>query len=81
MGILISNSLSPMPLDATNSSSNSQPAQNTQPTTNESADTVKLTESQQVVQLYQQGQKVSQIASSLSLTEAAVNSYLGISNQ
>ena len=42
-----------------------------------SADSVRLTEAQQVYQLYNQGQAVSQIASNLSLTENAVNGYLG----
>jgi hypothetical protein len=49
-----------------------------QPTTNASADTVRLSESQQVNQLYNQGQEVSQIATSLSLSVSDVNSYLGI---
>lgn len=47
---------------------------------NAPTDTVQLTEAQQVYQLYNQGQPVSTIASSLSLTEAAVNSYLNISS-
>jgi DNA-binding NarL/FixJ family response regulator len=47
---------------------------------NSSADTVRLTSAEQVYQLYTQGQKVSQIASSLSLSVAAVNSYLNLSN-
>ena len=47
-----------------------------QPTVS-SADTVKLTVAQQVDQLYNQGQAVSQIASNLSLTVSAVNGYLG----
>jgi DNA-binding CsgD family transcriptional regulator len=42
------------------------------------ADTVKLTESQQVQMLVQQGDSVSQIATSLSLSDAIVDSYLGI---
>jgi DNA-binding NarL/FixJ family response regulator len=50
-----------------------------QPVVNAGEDTVQLTEAQQVYQLYNQGQRVSQIASSLSLTEAAVNSYLNLS--
>jgi DNA-binding NarL/FixJ family response regulator len=50
-----------------------------QPVANAGEDTVQLTEAQQVYQLYNQGQRVSQIASSLSLTEAAVNSYLNLS--
>jgi DNA-binding NarL/FixJ family response regulator len=80
MSISISNSFSPTPFAAANSYSNSAAAQRTQQTTNDSADTVKLSESQQVTQLYRQGQQVSQIASSLSLTVDIVNSYLDISN-
>jgi DNA-binding NarL/FixJ family response regulator len=53
----------------------SQPQQSTI-----ASDTVQLTEAQQVYQLYNQGMQVSQIASSLSLSVAAVNSYLNISN-
>jgi DNA-binding CsgD family transcriptional regulator len=41
-------------------------------------DTVQLTESQQVQMLVQQGDSVSQIATSLSLSAAIVDSYLGI---
>jgi DNA-binding NarL/FixJ family response regulator len=39
---------------------------------------VKLSESQQVNQLYNQGLEVSQIATSLNMTISDVNSYLGI---
>jgi DNA-binding NarL/FixJ family response regulator len=39
---------------------------------------VRLSESQQVYQLYNQGQQVSQIATSLSLPVEIVNNYLGI---
>jgi DNA-binding NarL/FixJ family response regulator len=45
-----------------------------------SGDTVHLTSAQQVYQLYNQGQKVSEIASSLSLSVATVNSYLNLSS-
>jgi DNA-binding NarL/FixJ family response regulator len=48
------------------------------PATNASADTVKLSESAQVNQLYSQGQAISQIATSLSLSVTDVNSYLSI---
>jgi hypothetical protein len=41
-------------------------------------DTVKLSESQQVQSLVQQGDSVALIASSLSLSTAIVESYLGI---
>jgi DNA-binding NarL/FixJ family response regulator len=42
-------------------------------------DVVELAESQQVYQLYNQGEKISDIATSLRLSVEAVNSYLGIS--
>jgi DNA-binding CsgD family transcriptional regulator len=42
------------------------------------ADTVKLTETQQVQALVQQGDSVSLIATTLSLSNAVVDSYLGI---
>jgi DNA-binding NarL/FixJ family response regulator len=80
MSISISNPPSPTSFAAAQSYSNSAAAQKTQQTTNASTDTVKLSESQQVVQLHRQGQHVSQIASSLSLTVDTVNSYLGISD-
>jgi DNA-binding NarL/FixJ family response regulator len=80
MSISISNSFSPASFAAANAVSNSASAQKTPQTTNEPADTVQLSQSQRVHQLYKQGQRVSQIASGLSLTVAAVNSYLGITN-
>jgi DNA-binding NarL/FixJ family response regulator len=49
-----------------------------QPATNVPVDTVQLTEAQQVYQLYNQGQKISQIANSLNLAVETVNVYLGI---
>jgi DNA-binding NarL/FixJ family response regulator len=49
-----------------------------QQSTTKASDTVHLTEAQQVYQLYNQGMQVKQIASSLSLSVAAVNSYLNI---
>jgi DNA-binding CsgD family transcriptional regulator len=49
-----------------------------QTTANNPAYVVKLTQAQEVVQLSDQGQSVSQIAGSLSLTVPVVNSYLGI---
>lgn len=42
-------------------------------------DVVELAESQQVYQLYNQGQRISDIATTLRLSVEAVNSYLGIS--
>jgi len=71
-------SLSSATLSTTNTAP-AAPAARPQPATNAGADTVQLTEAQQVDQLYTQGQRVSQIASTLSLTEAAVNSYLDLS--
>jgi DNA-binding NarL/FixJ family response regulator len=53
--------------------------QQTQAPASASAYTVQLTEAQQVYQLYNQGLPVTQIASSLSLSVAAVNSYLSLS--
>ena len=81
MSISISSSLSTASLAATsasNSSATSVAARNPQPTINNSGDTVKLSESQQVYQLYNQGQAVSQIATALSLPVEIVNNYLGI---
>jgi DNA-binding NarL/FixJ family response regulator len=85
MSISISSSLPAAPVAVTNSSAPSAAAQQAQPTqtqqtTKASADTVRLSESQQVYQLYNQGEKISQIASNLSLTVSAVNSFLGISD-
>jgi DNA-binding NarL/FixJ family response regulator len=72
-------SLSSATLSTTNTAPAAASAARPQPVANAGADTVQLTEAQQVDQLYTQGQRVSQIASSLSLTEAAVNSYLDLS--
>jgi DNA-binding NarL/FixJ family response regulator len=49
-----------------------------QPVQSAGSDTVTLTAAQQVFQLYNQGQTVTQIASSLSLSVSLVNNYLGI---
>jgi DNA-binding NarL/FixJ family response regulator len=49
-----------------------------QPVQTASADAVTLTAAQQVFQLYNQGQTVTQIATSLSLSVSLVNNYLGI---
>lgn len=75
----ISFSGTPAPLDAAESYANTAAAHPAPPTVNNAADTVQLSESQQVYQLYNQGQTVSQIANSLSLPVALVNTYLGIS--
>jgi DNA-binding NarL/FixJ family response regulator len=79
MSISISSSLPAAAVAATNSSAQSAAAQSTQQKQPQ-ADTVRLSESQQVYQLYNQGQRISQIAANLSLTVSAVNSYLGISD-
>jgi len=55
-------------------------AQQPQPPANPQTDTVQLTEAQQVYQLYNQGRQVPQIADSLGLPVAAVNSYLNLSS-
>jgi DNA-binding NarL/FixJ family response regulator len=80
MSISISSTLPAPPPAAANAAAKPAPAQPVQPTTNASADTVRLAESQQVYQLYNQGQRVSQIAANLSLTVSAVNGYLGITS-
>jgi hypothetical protein len=67
------------PPDAAESYANTAAAREAQPTANNTADTVQLSESQQVYQLHNQGQTVSQIATSLSLPIDLVNTYLGIS--
>jgi DNA-binding NarL/FixJ family response regulator len=61
-----------------NTAAATESAARPQPVASAGGDTVQLTEAQQVGQLYNQGQRVSQIASSLNLTEAAVNSYLNL---
>lgn len=69
-------------VDAANASSQAQQqqAESEQQPETRGSDIVQLTEAQQVYQLYNQGYEVTQIASSLSLTVAAVNSYLNISS-
>jgi DNA-binding NarL/FixJ family response regulator len=79
MSISVSSALATASV-AANSPSTSAAQRIEQPTnqqTASSADTVRLTVAQQVYQLYNQGQAVSQIASNLSLTVSAVNGYLG----
>jgi DNA-binding NarL/FixJ family response regulator len=80
MGISISSALSTTTFAAANSYSTSAATRNPPSTTNDSGDTVKLSESQQIYQLYNQGQRVSQIATSLSVPVATVNNYLGITS-
>ncbi|MGA9978701.1 MAG: hypothetical protein WBQ08_08710 [Candidatus Sulfotelmatobacter sp.] len=65
---------------AGNASSNVAAGQPAQTAANVATDTVQLTEAQQVYQLFNQGQSVSQISSSLGLSVESVNSYLNISN-
>jgi len=77
----ISSSLSVASLAATPSANTATATQKVQQPANTAGDTVKLTVSQQVYQLYNQGQTVTQIASSLSMAVSAVNSYLNISSQ
>lgn len=79
MSTSITNVLLSAPSAGANPSANQAPAARPQPQPAASAgDTVQLSEAQQVYQLYNQGQRVSQIATSLSLTPAAVDSYLGL---
>jgi DNA-binding CsgD family transcriptional regulator len=65
--------------DAADSPTNNATAQ-AAPSAANSADTVQLTEAQQVYALYNQGQPASQIATALGLPVAVVNSYLNLSN-
>jgi DNA-binding NarL/FixJ family response regulator len=81
MSIVISSALSTLSAPAPNSPTNTpapQQVQQVQQPVGNSGDTVTLTEAQQVYNLYDQGQSVSQIATSLSLTVSMVNNYLGI---
>jgi len=78
MSISISSALSVAPAAANVTPAPAQQAA-AQPVNN-SGDTVKLTEAQQVFDLYTQGQSVPEIATNLELTVSAVNSYLGLSN-
>jgi DNA-binding NarL/FixJ family response regulator len=55
-------------------------AQKLQPAVANPADTIQLTEPEQVERLYSQGHTVPQIASNLDLTRQAVDRYLNISN-
>lgn len=81
MGIMAASSVvaTPAPSDG-RPALNPPTAQQPEPATTQHTDTVQLTEAQQVYQLYNQGQQISQIADSLNLTVAAVNSYLNLSN-
>lgn len=81
MSISVSSSSSLQSFATANASSKVATAQPAPQSTNNEAYVVRLSEAQQVGQLYQQGQQVSQIASSLSLTVQTVNSYLGITSK
>lgn len=59
----------------------SQPARPPQQPAQAATDTVQLTLAQRVFQLHNQGQRVTQIASTLNLPVAEVNSYLNLSNK
>jgi DNA-binding NarL/FixJ family response regulator len=81
MGITATGGLASITTTAGNgglTAANVQPAQAPAANPNSGADTVQLSVAQQVYQLYNQGQKVSEIASALSLSVAAVNSYLNL---
>lgn len=79
MSISISSSLPTAPIAAASSSANTASAPDVRQQTNNLRDTITLSESQQVYQLYSQGLSVAQIASSLSLPVETVNNYLNIS--
>jgi DNA-binding NarL/FixJ family response regulator len=81
MSISISSSLSAASPAVANPSSNRAATQTVQQPAGNSRDTVRLSESQQVYQLYHQGRTVSQIASSLSLPVDLVNGYLNIASK
>lgn len=76
MAVSISNALSIASLAATEAASNNADTQ-PQPVYNV-ADTVQLSDAQQAVQLYRQGQTVTQISTRLSLPVELVNNYLGL---
>lgn len=81
MSIAISSALSTAEVAAVNSPSTTaaqQQVQQPQQSTNPSTDTVTLNEAQQVYNLYNQGQTVPRISSSLSLPVSTINNYLGI---
>lgn len=83
MSISIPNSFPSTQPTYGNTSPNAGGAQTARPVqqnTGTQTDTVTLTEAQQVYQLYNQGQQVPQIATTLRLTVATVNNYLGITN-
>lgn len=75
MGISVSTALLNTSFAAANYSA---PAATPQPTTNNAADTVKLSEAQRIYQLHDQGKDTSQIAASLSLSVSEVTSFLNV---
>ncbi len=77
MSLAISSSF-PAETITANVSTRSAAASLAQPPAQVAGDTVQLTVAQQVYQLYNQGQQVSQIASSLRLSVEAVNGFLNI---
>lgn len=77
MAISISNSLPSASVGAA-TSLNSPAAQKAQPAPSGPEDVVQISADQQIHHLYEQGQRVSQIAFSLNLPIETVNSYLGI---
>jgi DNA-binding NarL/FixJ family response regulator len=81
MSLSISIVLTTAPVTAANSGAAAAapaPQKVQQPAQSAGPDTVTLTAAQQVFQLYNQGQSVTQIATSLSLSVSSVNNYLGI---
>jgi DNA-binding CsgD family transcriptional regulator len=72
--------ISPISAASANANPNTTTERPTEQAATASTDTVQLSVAQQVYQLYNQGQQVSQIAQSLSLSVGEVNSYLSLSN-
>lgn len=77
MGISISSALA---VADANVGSTTVAERDPKPAVNTATDTVQLTEAQQVYQLFNQGQLVSEIAAQLNLTVSAVNLYLGVTS-
>ncbi len=80
MSLSIPSSFPAASYDASAVSSTAAAAPPAQPTSNSAPYVIKLTVAQQAFQLSLQEQTVPQIADTLSVTIAAVNSYLGITN-
>jgi DNA-binding NarL/FixJ family response regulator len=77
MSIAISNALSVISAGAASAPAAAQQQTQVQEPASD-ADTVTLTEAQQVYNLYNEGQTVLQISTSLSLPVGIINNYLGI---